>query len=169
MRFLPAIKDIADVSKKTNFAEKNRMISLFNQVSESYQECNENTKPWISAVIEEEGFKEGNISYIFMSDDMLLEINKRHLNHDFYTDIITFDLSDEEKEISAEIFISTDRVMENAIQFGEIYPKEMHRVMIHGVLHLCGYNDHTEEEKSSMRKKEDYYLSKLDLSIMLES
>jgi rRNA maturation RNase YbeY len=145
------------------------MINLFNQVSESYQECSENTKPWIRAVIQEEGYKEGDINYIFMSDEMLLAINKRHLNHDFYTDIITFDLSEEEKEISCEIYISTDRVMENATEYGEIYPREMHRVMIHGILHLCGYEDHTDEERNEMRAKEDYYLSKLDLNIMLES
>ncbi len=145
------------------------MINFYNQVSESPQECPENTLPWITAVIKEEGFSEGDINYIFMNDEMLLEINKKFLEHDTYTDIITFDLSEEEKEISAEIFISTERVVENATKFKVSYPEEMHRVLIHGILHLCGYNDKTAEEKEEMRAKENYYLGKIDLEIMLES
>ena len=145
------------------------MINFYNQVSESSQECPENTLPWITAVIKEEGFIEGDINYIFMNDEMLLNINEEFLGHDTYTDIITFDLSEEENEISGEIFISTERVIENAVKFKVSYPEEMHRVLIHGILHLCGYNDKTEEEKVEMRAKEDYYLDNIDLEIMLES
>ena len=145
------------------------MINFFNQVSESLQECPENTLPWITAVIQEENFVEGDINYIFMNDEMLLELNKKFLDHDTYTDIITFDLSEKENVVSGEIYISTDRVIENAAKYNVIYPEEMHRVLIHGILHLCGYNDKSEEEKEEMRAKENYYLGKIDLNLMLES
>ncbi len=145
------------------------MIRFYNQVSESFMECNENTKPWLLDVIREEGFKPVELMYIFMDDEMLLEMNKKHLSHDFYTDIITFDLSDKEDEIAGEMYISTDRVNENAQKFGESYVREMHRVLVHGLLHLCGYDDRNEEDRQKMREKEDYYLQKIDLDIMLES
>ncbi len=145
------------------------MIRFYNQVSETFMECNENTKPWLLEVIREEGFVPGDLMYIFMDDEMLLEINKKHLSHDFYTDIITFDLSETEEEIAGEMYVSTDRVNENAMQFGVSYAEEMHRVLVHGLLHLCGYDDKNEEERKKMRAKEDYYLQKIDLDIMLES
>ena len=144
------------------------MIQFYNQISESQQECPEQTAPWLSEVIKNEGFKEGEINYIFVDDDTLLEKNKEYLNHDTYTDIITFDTSDEPGEISGDIYISTDRVIENSREYGVPYPEEMHRVLVHGILHLCGYDDKTEEEKKKMREKEDYYLSQLDFSGMLQ-
>lgn len=118
---------------------------------------------WLLLVIEEEQKKLGSISYIFCSDDYLLQMNKQYLNADYFTDVITFDYT-EELLISGDIFISVDRVKENAKTYGQKYFQEMIRVILHGVLHLCGYKDKTEQEIKQMREKEDYYLQKFDLS-----
>jgi len=91
-----------------------------------------------------------SLNFIFCSDDYILEINKKHLNHDFYTDIITFDLS-ETKSIQGEIYISTDRVKDNANTFHTSFKEEIHRVIFHGVLHLCGLKDKTNKEQQQMR------------------
>lgn len=111
-------------------------------------------------VIDSESFKEGDINVIFCSDDYLLEMNKQYLQHDYFTDIITFDYTDD-KVISGDLFISLDRIKENADEFADDYVQEIYRVVIHGVLHLCGYKDHSAEEKEEMRSKENHYLSKL--------
>ena len=116
-------------------------------------------KTWISQVIVEHQFRIENITYIFCSDDYLSEINIEYLNHDSLTDIITFDNSDEENTIESDIFISIDRVRENATNFNSDFEDELHRVIIHGVLHLLGYRDKSEADKANMRAKEDYYLS----------
>jgi len=100
------------------------------------------------------------LDYIFCSDTYLLEINQAFLHHDYYTDIITFDLS-EGKGIVGEIYISVDRVRENAVNEGEIYQNELLRVIFHGALHLCGYADKRKSEIVTMRQKEDYYLQLL--------
>ena len=100
-----------------------------------------------------------NLNYIFCSDDYLLEINKQYLKHDFYTDIITFGLSEPNEPISAEIYISVDRVKENARQFNTSFKREMHRVLFHGALHLCGYKDKKKEEVLLMRQMEEKYLN----------
>ena len=100
----------------------------------------------------------GMINVILVSDDHLLEMNRKYLNHDYFTDIITFDTS-EGNTISGDLYISVDRVAENASQFKVSTSNELHRVMVHGLLHLCGYGDKTDEEKSTMRSKEDHYLS----------
>ena len=97
------------------------------------------------------------IDYIFCSDNYLLQINKEFLQHDFFTDIISFDLS-EGQNINGEIYISLDRVKENAITHVSSFKNELCRVIIHGALHLCGYNDKKKSEKTTMRMKEDYYL-----------
>lgn len=106
-------------------------------------------------------FKEGKsvdiINYIFCSDEYLIEINKSFLNHDFYTDIISFDLS-EGSDIIGEIYVSIDRVKENSISHSEKYKTELLRVIFHGALHLCGYRDKKKSEITVMRQKEDYYL-----------
>ena len=99
------------------------------------------------------------INYIFCSDDYLLKINKEYLNHDTLTDIITFDNSEEEGKIEADIFISIDRIKENALSLKKDFDQELHRVIIHGLLHLLGYNDKTDDDKAEMRKKEDACLS----------
>ncbi len=99
-----------------------------------------------------------NIDVIFCTDDYLLEINKTHLDHDYYTDIITFPLQDD--PIEANVFISIERVKENAELYKVSFDEELHRVMIHGMLHLCGYGDKTDTEKSQMRSQEDHYLAR---------
>lgn len=114
---------------------------------------------WIYASMDLEKKVPGSINFIFCSDDYLLEINKKYLQHDTFTDIITFDYSVSDGPISGDVFISIDRVKENAKQFQTPFVNELHRVMIHGVLHLAGYKDKTSEEKKLMRSKEDYYLS----------
>ncbi len=111
----------------------------------------------VSHLIKEENKEEGDLTLIFCSDEYLLEINNKHLNHDYYTDIITFDYS-QKKNISGDLFISIDRVKENAKEFSVPFLNELSRVVVHGVLHLCGYNDKTEEEKKQMRKLENKYL-----------
>src|SRR5690606_38906062 len=111
-----------------------------------------------------EGFdKTGELSFIFCNDAYLLSINQQYLNHDTYTDIITFDNSEKETIISGDIFISLDRIEENAALFEVTKIHELHRVIIHGVLHLCGYRDEKKGEKILMTEKENFYLSKLPL------
>ena len=114
---------------------------------------------WIKEVIEEEGYELTRIDYIFCSDEFLLEVNRTHLDHDFYTDIITFPLNP--NPIIAEIYISLDRVRENATSYSVSFEDELMRVIIHGILHLCGYDDHEEADIAFIRKKEAYYLKKL--------
>ena len=114
-------------------------------------------KKFIELVFKKEGKRLLSINYIFCTDEALLEINKQFLKHDFYTDIITFDLS-ETADLTAEIYISIDRVRDNANTLGTSFKSELHRVIFHGVLHLCGYKDKTEIEKAKMRGKEDSYL-----------
>lgn len=117
--------------------------------------------PWIKKAIENEDYQTGDILYHFCSDDFLLKINRDFLQHDYLTDIITFPLSTLPEIISGEIFVSIDRVRENASLLKTGFENEFARVLIHGVLHLMGYDDHTDEEKREMRAKEDYYLSLL--------
>ena len=109
---------------------------------------------WIQKVIASEGKKTGEISYIFCDDEYLLEMNKKYLDHDTYTDIISFDNS-VGKILKGDIFISTERIAENASSFEEEFDHELRRVMVHGVLHFAGYTDKTEEEKKKMRRKEE--------------
>ncbi len=118
---------------------------------------------WISQLIVENEFILCDLNYIFCSDEYLLKINKEHLGHDFYTDIITFDNSESPKEIESDIFISIDRVKENASVLNHPFEKELYRVMSHGILHLFGLHDKTDEEKKVMRKKEDHCLSLLKI------
>lgn len=117
---------------------------------------------WLRFVAESEIFTLGDISVIFCSDNYILDINQRFLQHDYFTDIITFDYS-ENGRISGDLFISVDSVRENSIEYGTEFEDELHRVIVHGILHLIGYNDHTEEEIRTMRSKENYYLSVFDL------
>ena len=112
----------------------------------------------LSKTIQEEGFLLGDITVIFVTDGYLLEMNKKHLNHDYYTDIITFDYC-EGNIISGDLFISVDRVRENAATFDSPFLQELKRVMIHGVLHLCGHKDKTKEEEENMRSLENKYLN----------
>ena len=117
-------------------------------------------RQWISQTIQAEGFKLKELTYIFCSDSYLLQINQQYLNHDTYTDIITFDNSDMEKVIVGDIFISIERIRENAAKFSITETEELHRVIIHGALHLLGYKDKTLVTKQKMTQKEDFYLNK---------
>ena len=134
-------------------------IHYFSEDIDFHIQNPDNTSHWIKSVISDHSLLLKEINYIFCSDDYLLDINQTHLKHDFYTDIITFDHSESKNEIQADIFISVDRVKENASERKLSFDEELNRVMIHGILHLLGYNDHTDEEKSSMRRKEDACLS----------
>lgn len=117
------------------------------------------TNRWIKKVIKIEKGKLDSLNFIFCSDAYLLEINKEYLNHNTYTDIITFDNSEDEGGLNGDIFISIERVKENAIKLQTPFEEELNRVMIHGVLHLMGHNDKSDQDKKLMRKREDAYLS----------
>lgn len=106
-----------------------------------------------------EGIKKVKLNYIFCSDEYLLHINKQFLNHDTLTDIITFDLSESDDTLTGEIYVSTERVKENAEKFGVNYINELHRVIFHGTLHLCGFTDKTADNKQEMRRQEDICLA----------
>ena len=134
-----------------NFVETKDIVSQKNKV-----------KSWIKSVAEKRGFKVGEISYIFCSDDYLLDINKTYLKHDFYTDIITFDYTDATK-ISGDLYISIDRIRDNAQELNLSFEQELHRVIIHGVLHLLGLKDKTEEDAKEMRKAEEECLKSMML------
>lgn len=111
-------------------------------------------KEWIKQIAAKFDRKVGELAYIFCSDEKILEVNQEYLQHDYYTDIITFDYS-EGKTISGDMFISLDTVRSNSEQFGTNYDEELLRVIIHGVLHLCGMNDKTDEEERKMRELEN--------------
>ncbi|MBP1639466.1 MAG: hypothetical protein H6Q17_1049 [Bacteroidetes bacterium] len=116
---------------------------------------------WIKEVAQFHGKKTGEISYIFCNDEKILEVNRQYLQHDYYTDIITFD--DNEGEIlNGDIFISLDTVADNAKEFNVTFENELHRVMIHGILHLCGQNDHSTEERTEMIRQENEALNLLE-------
>ena len=119
-------------------------------------------KKWIASAIKKEGRILSSLSYVFCSDAYLLDLNIRHLNHKTLTDIITFDLSSSKKEIEGEIYISLERVKENAGIYKVPYAKELQRVMIHGVLHLCGYKDKKPAELKKMREKEEFYINRMN-------
>lgn len=116
-------------------------------------------KQFLASIFENENVQFKSVSYIFCKDDYLLSLNQRYLNHDTLTDILTFTLSGKHALTISEIYISVERVKENAILLRTNYQQELYRVMIHGILHLCGYSDHTPKQKSLMRKREDFYLS----------
>jgi len=118
----------------------------------------------IKQLINEEKKETGDISVIFCSDRYLLEMNKKHLNHDYFTDIITFNYV-EDDVISGDLFISSDRIRENAGKFNVTFHEELYRVILHGILHLVGYNDKTSEEKKVMKDKENYYLGKIEFGV----
>lgn len=119
-------------------------------------------RKWLNAVAANEKCSIGELTYIFTTDKAVLDINKQYLQHDYYTDVITFDYSVTEKRkriVSGDIFISIDRVADNATAEEETFKRELGRVMVHGLLHLCGYRDKTKKEEAAMRKLEDFYLT----------
>jgi len=113
---------------------------------------------WLSSACSNENKTLDNLTYIFCSDEYLLKINQKHLHHNYYTDVITFDYS-ESNFISGDVFISIERVTENANSTGSSLSNELHRVMVHGLLHLLGYDDKTLSDKAEMTSQEDFYLS----------
>lgn len=117
-------------------------------------------KESIRALMDEEGITFSSLDYIFCSDEYLLQINQTYLQHDELTDIITFNLSENKEEVIGEIYISVERIADNALLFSKTFENEFKRVVFHGALHLCGYNDKTAAEAGEMRSKEDYYLTK---------
>src|SRR5688572_24683355 len=116
-------------------------------------------KKFLESLFEREGKKLQYVNYIFCSDDYLRSINRSYLKHDYFTDIVTFQLSDGRRPIEGEVYISVERVTENAVAYGQSRIREVHRVIIHGALHLCGYRDKTRVEKIEMTGKEDQYLA----------
>ena len=129
------------------------MIS-FNYETEFILENETLFSDWISRVILSENKKEGDINYVFCDDEYILEINKQYLDHDYYTDIISFDYS-VGNELHGDVFVSVERVRENATDFDVTFVEELKRVIIHGILHYSGYKDKSEEEELLMRQKEN--------------
>lgn len=115
-------------------------------------------KQFLARRFKKEGKQLADLQYIFCSDRYLLRINRQYLGHDYFTDIISFDLSEGNQAINAEIYISVDRVRENARKYDSSLRKELHRIIFHGALHLCGYKDKTKTDQAEMRKKENEYL-----------
>lgn len=137
------------------------MINLHSEKVDFTYPDEEKLKRWITYSAALEGSQVGDINIIFTNDELLYDINKIYLNHDYYTDVITFPFN-EPGIISGDIYISIDRVKENAKLYGDgDFMNELNRVIIHGILHLLGYDDHTKEEQQTMRLKEDSYLAKL--------
>ena len=137
------------------------MINIFFEDTAEIDLTNLKIEQNIEKLAESENRTLGDISYILCSDNYLLDINRQYLNHDYFTDVITFDYS-EENVISGDIFISVDTVADNAKEYNVTFEKELERVMVHGVLHLVGYNDKSDSEVKQMRAKENQYLSLFD-------
>ena len=134
------------------------MISYYNEDTDFLFKGKNLNNRWLRMVAGSEIRRIGDISIIFCSDNYILDVNMRYLQHDYFTDIITFDYCEGDK-LSGDLFISVDSVRENALYYGTEFADELNRVMVHGLLHLIGYDDHTEEEQKVMREKENYYLS----------
>ena len=120
----------------------------------------ENIFDWISKAIKNEGFRKGEINIIFCSDAYLRKMNKQFLQHDYNTDIITFETGDDASVINGDLFISIDRVKANSETLKILFRDELHRVIVHGILHLCNYSDKSSKKQSEMRAREDYYLDR---------
>jgi len=137
---------------------KSKVKFFFLNSSPSLKNRNE-LKKFLLSLFKREEKSLDTINYVFTDDKNLLEINRKFLNHNFLTDIITFELSNRNQPISAEVYISIERVKENAPIHNTTFKKELHRVIFHGALHLCGYNDKTNSQITRMREKENYYIS----------
>jgi rRNA maturation RNase YbeY len=135
------------------------MIHFFNEDVDFKVPNPRKTKTWLKGIINSEDYELNQLNYIFCSDEYLLNINRQYLDHDFYTDIITFDSSENKGIVEGDIFISIERVQENANDLNKTFEDELRRVLAHGILHLVGYNDIEDEQELEMRLKEDFYLS----------
>lgn len=138
------------------------MISYYFQDTDFKFRDRRRTNEWLKLAAESEIRRIGYISIIFCSDNYVLDINQKYLQHDYFTDIITFDYCEGDR-LSGDLFISVDSVRENSVEFGTEFKDELDRVIIHGLLHLVGYDDHTEKDIKLMRSKENYYLSLREL------
>ena len=138
------------------------MVSYFKEDTNFDFKEKRRTNRWLKLVAESEIRRLGDISIIFCSDNFILDINIKYLQHDYFTDIITFDYC-EGDTVSGDLFISVDSVRENASFYGVEFADELNRVIVHGILHLIGYDDHSEEDIREMRDKENYYLSLREL------
>lgn len=134
------------------------MINFFNEDIDFKLKGKNNFKAWLKKVAEIEGFRIGDLNYIFCSDQYLHKINLEYLEHDTYTDIITFDNSEDETTIEGDIFLSIERINDNSSTLKTPLEEEIKRVIIHGLLHLCGYNDHSSQDKDEMRRLESEYI-----------
>ncbi len=134
------------------------MIRFFNEDVTEKLPQKPVVRQWLKQQAEREGYAVGDLNYIFCSDEYVLQVNRDYLQHDYYTDIITFDQSEDEGKIEGDIFISVERVADNAGQLGVPTEQEMRRVLAHGLLHLCGYGDKTDEEVKLMRAKEEEWM-----------
>ena len=130
-------------------------FSLFTEDSDFSHPNPKSLENWINNCITKEGFNPGQINIIFCSDEYLLEINQKHLGRDYFTDIITFDQSDQESVIEGDLYISTERIEDNATDHSARFIDELERVIIHGILHLMGFSDKSDEDVAKMREKED--------------
>ena len=130
------------------------MINFFNEDIDFKLQQKNNYKSWLKKVADKEGFKVKDLNYIFCSDVYLHKINVDYLDHDTFTDIITFDNSEDEITIEGDIFVSIERVRENSYTLKTVFDEELKRVIVHGLLHLCGYDDHSVEDKAEMRRLE---------------
>ena len=137
------------------------MVSYYTQDISFHFKERRLTSRWLKFVAESELKKLGDISIIFCSDNYILDVNIKYLQHDYFTDIITFDYCEADR-LNGDLFISIDSVRENASFYGTEFEDELNRVIVHGVLHLIGYDDHTEDDIKVMRAKENYYLSQRD-------
>jgi len=143
-----------------NMVEPNITINFFqNDVSITLRN-RQKLKKFIELIFSQEKKKLNSLTYVFCTDEYLLDINRRYLNHDYYTDIISFDLSEPGRPTQGEIYVSTERVKENASLNNSSFNQELHRVIFHGALHLTGINDKSPAEANVMTDKEDYYLQK---------
>jgi probable rRNA maturation factor len=140
-----------DTNKKIHFFSQSLNISLKDR---------KKFKSFVDYILKNEGKSLNLINFIFCTDEELRKLNNDFLKHDYYTDILTFDLSENKKDVTADIFISIDRTRDNAKSFSVSFSQELHRVMIHGVLHLCGYKDKKSSDIKKIRAKENWYLLK---------
>ena len=138
------------------------MISYFFEDTDFQFRKKTHNNRWLRLVAESEIRRIGQINIIFCSDNYILDINQKYLQHDYFTDIITFDYCEGDR-LSGDLFISVDSVRENSIEYGTEFDDELNRVIVHGVLHLIGYDDHCDDDIAVMRKKEEYYLSLREL------
>lgn len=134
------------------------MINFFNEDIEFKLKGKNHFKAWLKKVAEKEGFRINDLNYIFCSDKYLHKINLEYLDHDTFTDIITFDNSEVKNIIEGDIFVSIERIIDNSKTLNTPFDEETKRVIIHGLLHLCGYDDHSPEDKAEMRRLESNYI-----------